>query len=64
MWIAVGRALVIGFSALGVADIFGLGDDDNSTSNSLWSNPLVIMGLLITIIIVLNNLSKLKLINK
>mgnify|MGYP003632371068 FL=1 len=62
MWLAVGRVLMIGFSALGVADIFGLGDDDNGSPSSLWSNPLVIMGLLITIIIVLNNLSKLKLI--
>ena len=60
-WLAIGRVLVIGFSALGLADVFGIGDDNNGSPSSLWSNPIVIIGLLITIIIVLNNLSKLKL---
>lgn len=63
-WALIGRALLYGFSALGIADVFGIGEDDNGAPSSLWSNPLVIIGLLITIIIVLNNLSKLKLINK
>tara|TARA_R110000824_G_scaffold93950_4_gene227095 strand:- start:2001 stop:2189 length:189 start_codon:yes stop_codon:yes gene_type:complete len=62
MWAGIARAMLYGFSALGVADIFGLGDD--SPSKSLWSNPLVIIGLLLTLILVLNNLSKLQLINK
>jgi hypothetical protein len=61
MWVGIGRALLYGFTALGVADVFGLGDD-SQTSNKLWSNPLVIIGLLLVIVYVLNNLSKLKLI--
>ena len=52
MWAGIARAMLYGFSALGVADIFGLGDDSPS------------IGLLLTLILVLNNLSKLQLINK
>ena len=63
MWAGLGRVMLYVFSALGVADIFGLGGDENP-SKSLWSNPLVIIGLLLTLILVLNNLSKLQLINK
>ena len=59
-WALIGRGLLYGFSALGIADVFGLGDD-NSTSNKLWSNPLVIIGLLLVVVYVLNNVSKLKL---
>lgn len=60
MWAGIGRALLYGLSALGVADLFGIGDDDNSGS-SLWGNPIVIIVLLILLLYLMNNLSKLKL---
>ena len=44
MWAGIGRALLYGFTALGVADIFGFGDDDGQGGGlGLWGNPLVII---------------------
>ena len=48
MWAGVGRALLYGFTALGVADIFGLGKDKNN-------------GGLVLLLIVMKNMQKLKL---
>ena len=62
MWAGIGRALLYGFTALGVADIFGFGDDDGQGGGlGLWGNPLVIIAMIILLIILMNNLSKLKL---
>lgn len=59
MWTTIGRGLLYGFTALGVADLFGIGGD--STTNKLWKNPIVIIALLVLLLILLKNLSKLKL---
>ena len=61
MWAGVGRALLYGFTALGVADIFGLGKDKNNGGLGLWGNPIVIIALIVLLLIVMKNMQKLKL---
>ena len=60
MWAGIARGLIYALSAWGVYDIFDGSEEPNSFGNKLWSNPLVLIAMLVAVIILLNNIAKLR----
>lgn len=60
MWAGIGRGLLYALSAFGIYDIFDGSEEPSSFGSKMWRNPLVLMAMLIVVIILLNNIAKLR----